>query len=118
MKDKKGIYEYILGGEQDTKLINIRVFDEVTKRAVYKKQTDKAIKSKVSNCPLCSTGQNRNKDRIYKYNEIEADHVEAWSKGGARTNQTVKCFVRLIIELKAIGSICSKGAKLTILISV
>ena len=29
--DKKGVFEYILGGEQDTKLLNVRVFDEKTK---------------------------------------------------------------------------------------
>ena len=32
--DKKGVFEYILGGEQDTKLLNVRVFDEKTKKAV------------------------------------------------------------------------------------
>lgn len=87
VKDNKGIYEYILGGELDTKLINIRVFDEVTKRAVYKEQTDIALKKEVSNCPLCLAGQNKNRNRIYKYNEMEADHVEAWSKGGS-TNKS------------------------------
>lgn len=30
--DKKNIYEYILGGEKDTKLLNIRLFEESTKK--------------------------------------------------------------------------------------
>jgi 5-methylcytosine-specific restriction endonuclease McrA len=34
---------------------------------------------------LCAQGDNANKDRIYKQNEMEADHVSAWSKGGATT---------------------------------
>ena len=83
VKNKRGIYEYILGGEKQTSLINIRVFDELTKNAVYKTQTDYAKKNKISNCPICASGSDNNKDRIYKLNEMEADHVTAWSKGGS-----------------------------------
>jgi len=36
----------------------------------------------VSNCPLCAVGTNSNKTRIYQQNEMDADHVTAWSKGG------------------------------------
>ena len=31
---------------------------------------------------MCACGENANKSRIYKLNEMEADHVTAWSKGG------------------------------------
>ena len=34
VKNKKGIYEYLLGGEQDKKLLDIRIFDEPTKKSV------------------------------------------------------------------------------------
>jgi len=81
--NRKGIYEYILGGCEDTKLLNIRVFDDRTKKAVYKRQTDEAKKNHTSNCPLCAIGNDNNKQRIYKINEMDADHVTAWSKGGA-----------------------------------
>ena len=81
--NKRGIFEYILGGEVDTPLLAVRVFDEKTKRAVYKKQTDTANKKNESNCPLCAIGHDNNKHRIYKLNEMDADHVTAWSKGGA-----------------------------------
>lgn len=81
--NKRGIFEYILGGEVDTPLLAVRVFDEKTKRAVYKKQTDAANKKNVSNCPLCALGHDNNKHRIYKLSEMDADHVTAWSKGGA-----------------------------------
>lgn len=60
VKDRKGIYEYVLDGCQNTKLLNVRVFDEPTKKAVYAQQT-KAAKEK----------------------DMDADHVTAWSKGGA-----------------------------------
>ncbi len=82
VKNRKGIFEYILGGEKDTKLLNVRVFDEATKRAVYEKQTKEAKEKGISNCPLCAVGHDANKTRIYKYNEMDADHVTAWSKGG------------------------------------
>ena len=31
VKNRKGVFEYILCGEEDTKLLNVRVFDEATK---------------------------------------------------------------------------------------
>ena len=83
--DRRGIFEYILGGEQDPRLLNIRVFDEKTKRAVYKKQTDAARKKGKSNCPLCALSDGPNSTRLYKIGEMDADHVAAWSKGGATT---------------------------------
>lgn len=81
--DSKGIFEYILGGETETRLLNVRVFDKRTKKIVYDKQTKEAKAKGVSNCPLCAIGNNKNKDRIYKIDEMDADHVSAWSKGGS-----------------------------------
>lgn len=83
VRNKKGIFEYILGGEQDTKLLDIRIFEEGTKRSVYTLQTKIATEQGVSNCPLCAMGHEANKTRIWKLNEMDADHVSAWSKGGA-----------------------------------
>ena len=79
----RNIYEYVLGGEEDKKLLDIRIFEESTKRAAYKRQTEAAEKQGISNCPLCALGNNANKTRIYKLSEMDADHVTAWSKGGA-----------------------------------
>lgn len=81
--DKKGIFEYVLGGEQDSRLLNIRVFDKKTIKAVYRRQTAEAQEQGVSNCPLCAIGHDANAKRIYKETEMDADHVTAWSKGGA-----------------------------------
>lgn len=83
VQDKRGIFEYILDGEKQVQLIKIRVFDEVIKKSVYRKQTDFAKDKAISNCPICAIGNNNNKIRIYKFNEMEADHVTAWSKGGS-----------------------------------
>lgn len=83
VKDKKGIFEYILGDNNDTKLLNIRIFDEPIKRAVYEKQTREAITKKKSNCSFCAVGHDTNKSKIWSFGEMDADHVSAWSKGGA-----------------------------------
>ena len=83
VKNKKGIYEYILGDCQDTRLLEVRCFDEPTKKAVYERQTKEAQKHELSNCPLCAIGHDANRTRIWKLVEMDADHVTAWSKGGA-----------------------------------
>ena len=83
VKNKRGIYEFLLGGEAETKLLEVRVFDEKTKLAAYGQQTSAAQEAGTSNCPLCAIGGNNNATRIYELSEMDADHVTAWSKGGA-----------------------------------
>ena len=83
VKNRRGIFEYILGGSTDTKLLEVRVFDDAIKKSVYTKQTAEADKKGVSNCPLCALGHDSNKTKIWKLAEMDADHVTAWSKGGA-----------------------------------
>ncbi|MCI5779204.1 MAG: DUF262 domain-containing protein [Lentisphaeria bacterium] len=81
--NRKGIFEYILGGEKVPSLLHVRVFDEKTKQSVYQRQTQQAKAAGTSNCPLCAQSGNNNAKRIYKLSEMDADHVTAWSKGGA-----------------------------------
>ena len=40
---KNGIFKYLLGGEVETQLLEIRVFDSFTKEAQYKQQTRKMV---------------------------------------------------------------------------
>ncbi len=63
---KKGIYEYLLTGNEKT--LSLRAFDEKTKVKIYEKQ--KGI------CPDC-----KNK-KHYEIDAMEADHIDPWSKGG------------------------------------
>lgn len=79
---RKGIYEYLLGGKAEPQLLAVRLFDEKTKRDAYARQTKAGRDGGVSNCPTCASGINANKTRIYAPDEMEADHVTAWSKGG------------------------------------
>ena len=83
VKNRRGIFEYILGGCIDTKLLDVRIFDEATKRSVYATQTEHAMANTTSNCPLCALGHDANKSKIWKIAEMDADHVTAWTKGGA-----------------------------------
>lgn len=79
----KGIYEYLLSGRSKPQLLNIRLFDGNTKRVAYERQTKSAVAKDVSNCPLCAVGENVNRSRIWKLNEMDADHVKGWSRGGS-----------------------------------
>lgn len=83
IKSRKGVFEYILGGSTDTKLLEVRVFDEATKKSTCAKQTAEAEKKGISNCSYCAIGHDANKTKIWKLAEMDADHVTAWSKGGA-----------------------------------
>ena len=81
--DRRGIFEYVLGGEKETRLLNVRVFSDKEKKQVYARQTAEAEKRGVSNCPLCTVGHEASAKRVWKIGEMDADHVTAWSKGGA-----------------------------------
>ena len=66
--NKKGIYPYVLDRKEHH--LNIRAFDENTRREVYEKQD--------GICPHCK--------KKFDIEFMEADHITPWSKGG----QTVK----------------------------
>lgn len=64
---KKGIYEYLLSG--DEKHLNIRAFTDNQKREAYERQ--KGI------CPNCK--------KHYEIDEMEGDHIDPWHDGGKTT---------------------------------
>ena len=61
---KKGIYEYILTG--DERKLSIRAFNARQKREAYEQQGHK--------CAGCGED--------FEFNEMQADHIIPWSKGG------------------------------------
>jgi len=83
IKSRKWVFEYILGWEKDSKLLDVRIFDEATKKSIYAEQKKQAESKGISNCSHCAIWHDANKNRIYKLTEMDADHVAAWSKGGA-----------------------------------
>jgi hypothetical protein len=82
VNNRKGIWEYVLGGCMEPNLLEIRVFDESTKKPQYTSQTNKAKKNNASNCQLCAIGRGASRTKIWKYVEMDADHIQAWSLGG------------------------------------
>ena len=64
VNSKKGIYEYLLTGNEKT--LSLRAFDEKTKVKVYEKQK--------GFCPLCQ--------KHFGIGEMEADHIIPWSQSG------------------------------------
>ena len=101
--NRRGIFEYLLGGSTDTKLLAVRVFDEKVKKASYAKQTQAAEAKGESNCPLCVIGHEANKGRIYKLTEMDADHVSAWSKGG--DSSAMNCQMLCVTHNRAKGNL-------------
>ena len=67
VEKKKGIFTYIF--DRQTKHLNLRAFGENEKRTKYEQQD--------GICPICG--------KQYEYEEMEGDHIIAWSDGG-KTN--------------------------------
>ena len=55
------------------KLLDVRVFDEATKKSVYAKQTEASEANSTSNCPLCAVGHAVSKSKIWRFAEMDAD---------------------------------------------
>ncbi len=102
VENRKGIFEYLLGGSTDKRLLNVRVFDTQVKRVAYAKQKQEAVAKGESNCPHCAIGHSANKSRIYKFEEMDADHVSAWSKGGESSAEN--CQMLCITHNRAKGN--------------
>lgn len=88
VRAKANIYEFTLAeacNDVHTEWLDIRFFEQSTIKSVYEKQTAKAEKTGLSNCPLCALGHDANRTRVWKLSEMDADHVTAWSRGGSTT---------------------------------
>ena len=81
----QNVYEYVLGGEEDKSLLQIRLFDAATQAKAYARQKAIAIANHTSNCPVCASSGTNKSTVIYKESEMEADHVTPWSQGGETT---------------------------------
>lgn len=66
---KAGIYPYVLNAEERN--LSLRAFSEKVKREAYTKQAG-----------ICADGSCPEKTRIFKFEEMEADHVDPWHAGG------------------------------------
>lgn len=64
---KSGIYDYVLTGNERS--LSIRAFTDGQKREAYERQS--------GICPVCG--------KHFEIQEMEADHITPWSKGGKTT---------------------------------
>lgn len=69
VKNKRGIYTYVF--DRKEKNLNLRTFTASEKRSVYERQG--------GHCPMC---QDEGNDSVYSIDEMDADHITPWSKGG------------------------------------
>lgn len=69
--DKKGIYEYVLSGEDESiaKKLSKRAFSKSDMRTIYERQN--------GICPICG--------KHHEFNEMEGDHIIPWWRGGKTT---------------------------------
>lgn len=73
---KSGIYEYLLTG--DERKLSIRKFDRRDALAAYERQTHR--------CAICG--------EEFEFEEMHADHVKPWSKGGHTTPENCQMLCR------------------------
>lgn len=93
VENKRGVYEYLLGGEEDTRLLNVRLFDKRMADKAYRAQTAAAKEAGVSNCPDCAASESSRRETIHPRKAMDADHVTPWSHGGetSETNLVMLC---------------------------
>lgn len=86
---KRGIFEYVLDANSPspvmpdadrTRLLNVRLFSKAQSSTRYTQQTTEAEAAGTSNCSYCAVGGST---KIWPLSGMGADHVTAWSKGGA-----------------------------------
>lgn len=88
---KSGIFEYVLGGEKEPKLLNIRTFSKTDIKSKYAEQTNKAKQNGTSNCPTCNTDiEFKHTNTIWLEDEMEGDHIIPWSKGGKTEKENLQ----------------------------
>jgi len=78
-----GVYEYLLNG--DERHLSIRAFTPKMARAAYERQ--KGV------CPKCKVH--------FRFDEMEADHITPWSKGGKTTPDNCQMLCQSCNRLKS-----------------
>ncbi|WP_167003296.1 DUF262 domain-containing protein [Mumia sp. ZJ430] len=78
VKAKKGIYTYVL--TRNEKHLSLRQFDNTARRGAFTRQ-----KGRCTNGTKCKTVGNSDGQMAFDINDMDADHIVPWSKGGKTT---------------------------------
>ena len=81
--NQRGIYPYIL--TRDEKHLNIRAFTAGMRQRVYERQNGK--------CVICG--------KAFEISDMDADHIEPWSKGGKTVEENCQMLCRKCNQEKA-----------------
>lgn len=76
IKNKSGIYWYVMDGNEQH--LDLRTFDEKIRRETYERQRGK--------CPICG--------EHFEFNEMHADHIKPWCKGGRTVAENCQMLCR------------------------
>lgn len=80
---RTGIYEYVINGNE--KALNIRAFSDNQRREAYEKQK--------GFCPNCNES--------FEIEEMEADHIKPWSKGGKSISENCQMLCKNCNRVKS-----------------
>lgn len=76
VQKQSGIYEYVFDHQE--RYLNIRAFNKREKQTAFERQKGR--------CPICQM--------TFKIEEMEADHIVPWSKGGHTTPENCQCLCK------------------------
>lgn len=88
IENKRGIYEYLLTGDERT--LNLREFDEKMKVKKYEEQKGFCVAKN----PTCGNAH-------FEFDEMEADHIMPWSKGGKTEYKNCQMICKLCNRIKS-----------------
>ena len=111
IKNRKGIFEFILGGSVDTKLLEVRIFDEATKRSAYESQTVKAKKKKNQIVLSVSSAMMRTKEKFGVLAKWKQTMYQRGARAELLQRRIARCFAKHTIGRKEIVKILEEIKK-------
>lgn len=104
VKNRKGIYEYLLGGATDARLLDVRVFEESTKRAAYKTQTDAATEAGTSTAHFVLSATTLTRTVCGSSQRWTPTTWQRGAKAARQSHRTARCCAGPTIRRRGAGS--------------